>query len=197
MKRWVIVRKLVFFCNLLSILMYPVLFAVGWLTIWFTVHHSGLVSPQMLAYLPDSTHPVLTDRDINGFSLFHAIIATAILGMIVRKFYVVQRACVREDPETVINWMIGSLHPLMHTILAVLTINIMIGIVGPRYDNDVLALYSITGWSMVLGLYWAIATELDDPLNGRWIVRNAEWGRRVWQEWKTNQEKKEQQAKAA
>lgn len=140
---------------------------------------AGLINGPILWYLVfyrfnisivEADESAFTDTGIPVLAMFHAIIAGHVLVKVWDEHKLVRR-CIREDDrDSFVQCMDDRIPKVIHMLLGSLSVIIISLTLLVHFEGPLAGIALNFSVAFVLGLYWEVATNLDNPSKGVWYV---------------------------
>jgi len=119
-------------------------------------------------HIIEADEPAFTDFGIPVLAMFHAIVAGGVLVKVWEEHKIVQR-CIRDkDRDTFRRFMNDRIPVAIHMLLGCMSVIIQFLTMIIHFEGVFAGVAINTSIAFVLGLYWEVATNLDDPSKGVW-----------------------------
>ena len=129
-----------------------------------------------LLYLPElhfslAVENIATSAWIPTFGIVYALFASIVMSSVWGEYKQMRMAVKRRDIETFIDLRDETMSPLVHTLMAVLSLALLGSFMGLNYPSVTSGLVVVTSTAYILALIFFVVDEIDDPCDGLWFIK--------------------------
>jgi hypothetical protein len=128
-------------------------------------------------YFAAGMEGIITAAWIPTFGILYSLLAAVVLNTVWNEYKTIRQAVKRYDVETFIDLRDEEMSPLVHVMVAVLSLAVLGAFMGLKYPNFWSGALLISSTSYLFGLVFWVVVEIDDPCGGIWFIKNihSEW----------------------
>lgn len=131
--------------------------------LWYFVFHKFL-------HVLEEDESAYTDAGVPVFAMFHAVIAARILGDVWEKHKKYQRCRNANDNEGMEECKKDRIPMAIHLLIGAMSVITQAHAMLFNFEGAFAGIFYNASLAFVLGLYWEVATTLDNPSKGPWYA---------------------------
>ncbi|HXK39236.1 MAG TPA: hypothetical protein VJ837_00145 [Candidatus Paceibacterota bacterium] len=146
----------------LLILVTPAIATAVIMALWAWSRSLGL-------FVSQSDAGITTNSYLPILGMIYGFTAVIILNRVIEEDVRLHQCVESDDIEAVKAELKKRIHPLVHILMALMTILLIIGFSVLPYDSFWSGIKDVGGLTFCLLLYWKVALVLDNPLRAPWV----------------------------
>ena len=123
-------------------------------------------------HLNGAAENIISSAWIPTFGVLYALFGAICLTTVWNKYNAIRLAVKRLDLDTFVDLRDESLSPLVHTLMAVLSLFLLGGFMSLHYPDAASGLIIVSGTAYLLALVLFVIVEIDYPCSGIWFIKH-------------------------